>query len=380
MSQNLFSLSRNLFVISLFLLSHSIQAQKIAYNLPKSINKKNVRVIFQKVRASSNSYYINYKAENIGNGTLIIDRSLTALEQNDGEIFPTSGKYVLKSGDYKAVYNQFRIKSPAKANADLLQLKFRGFSYAKPFSIPLKSPKLVLAEKATQVVKPFTIKVVEYNVYPDRVYAQIKCTFNGGVNSIGNIDLTKLKVNGGKAEVVKKGDILFPGKSYTFSINITPNGEELNVVWKDVLSVSKIQQLSLEKVIIKSTTYVEPVEENKPKEEEEEEESDEVTEETDSVKELSFTDFMTLKKDLELEMNNGGKPVGMAYEFLLEKKHISTAQVIEFINIFNLDGLRLKFAKMAYQFTSDKPKYHMVVGKLQYTKNKQALEEFLENI
>ena len=95
--------------------------------------------------------------------------------------------------------------------------------------------------------------------------------------------------------------------------------------------------------------------------------------------ELSYNDFTTLKKDIEVEMNTGGKPIDMAHEFLMEKGAISTAQVIDIIAIFNLDGSRLKFAKMAYPFTSDKTKYHMVVGKLAYTKNKQALEEFLEN-
>ena len=37
-------------------------AQKVTYHLPKQISKEKVRLTFQKVSASSSSYYINYKA------------------------------------------------------------------------------------------------------------------------------------------------------------------------------------------------------------------------------------------------------------------------------------------------------------------------------
>lgn len=365
-------MGKRLLTVLLVLAAGSTLAQKVTYNLPKSISNEQVRINFQKVSSSSSSYFINYKIENTGNGILIIDRGQTILEQNDGEVSPTSDRYILKSGDNKTVYNQFRVKPPVQVGANLLNLNFNSLSYVSP-STPVTATKLVLEDRATQVVNQFTVKVMEYNVYVDRVYAQLKCTYNGGIDSVGNIDLSELKVDGGEAEVVKKGDVVFSGKSYTFSINITPSGEECSVSFDKVFSVSKLQKIALDKIIIKSTDYVEPKDQDQTEGETKKEEN-----ETSKTAELSFNDFIALKKDIELEMNNGGKPVDMAYEFLLEKGGINTAQVIEVIAVFNLDGSRLKFAKMAYQFTSDKPKYHMVVGKLAYTKNKQALEEFLE--
>ena len=372
-------ISKSLSFILFLSLTASVAAQKATYNMPKSINLDGVRVTFQKVSSSSSSYFVNYKAENTGSGFLVIDRKLTALTQNDGEIFPTSDKYVLKSGDNKTVYNQFRVKAPVQANADYLTLKLNGFSYAE-LGAPIQAEKLVLGEGATQTIDQFGIKVMEYNVYDDRVYVQLKCTFNGDINSLGNINLNKLVVNGGKAEVVKKGDVVFSGKSYSFSINITPNGEELSVNFNNVLSISPLNKVHFDDIAVTTTTYIEALAAAEAAETTEE--KPETTEETatpPATAELSFSDFMALKKDIELEMNNGGKPVEMAHEFLLEKQVISTAQVIDILSVFNLDGSRLKFAKMAYPFTSDKNKYHMVVGKLEYTKNKQALEEFLEH-
>ena len=58
---------------------------------------------------------------------------------------------------------------------------------------------------------------------------------------------------------------------------------------------------------------------------------------------------------------------------------LNTAQVVELMDEFHLDSPKLKFAKMAYQFTSDKHKYHLAVKRLSYNTNKQALEEFLEH-
>ncbi len=356
-------------------------AQKATYNIPKQINKETVRITFKKINTSSSSYFINYKAENIGNGILVIDRSLTSLSQNEGQLFPISDTYVIKPGTDKTVYNQFRIKPPVKANADLLSLEVNGMQYAT-FSEPLKTEKLVLAEKVTQKIGQFTIKVMEYNVYSDRVYAEIKCSFDGVAHSVGNIDLSKLIVHGGTADIVKKGDIVFSGKSYSFAINITPDGEELHVNFNNVLSVTKLKKIDIEPITIKSTTYIAPKESENTEEEKKKinkEKEQKKQKEQEKVAELSYSDFTTLKKDIEVEMNAGGKPIDMAQEFLMEKGTISTAQVIDIIAVFNLDGSRLKFAKMAYPFTSDKTKYHMVVGKLAYTKNKQALEEFLEN-
>lgn len=364
-------ISKVLSVLVMLAFATTAFAQKVTYHLPKQISNEKVRLTFQKVSASSSSYYVNYKAENIGDGVLIIYRGQTILEQEGGQLYPTSDTYILKSGENKTIYNQFRVKAPVKANAPLLSLQLNGLTYAMP-SKALLTEKLLLAEKATQTIGSFQVKVMEYKVYSDRVYVNMKCTFNGGIHTVGNIDLSKLNVSGGKAEIVKKGDVVLSGKSYSFSINITPNGEELSVNFNDVLSESGLQKVELGEVQIKSTTYVERTETGKPIEN---------TKEKEVVKaaELTFADFTALKKDIEVEMNNGGKPVEMAHEFLMEKGVISTAQIIDILSVFNLDGLRLKFAKMAYPFTSDKVKYHAVVGKLSYTKNKQALEEFLEN-
>ena len=361
---------KNLTLVLLLSFTSFVVAQKVTYNLPKQITNKNIRITFKKVSTSTSSYFINYKAENIGDGIFVIDRGLTDLALNNAHLYPTSDTYVLKPGTNKTVYNQFRIKS-GQAKSDLLKLQLNGLNYAK-FSTPLKAEKLVLAEKATQTIDQFTIKVMEYNVYSDRVYAQIKCTFNGNMKSVANIDLSSITVKGGNAEIVKKGGVLFPSKSYSFAINITPNGEELSINLNNVLSIGKLKNIKLEDILIKSTNY----KEEEPAEEVKEEP---VEEEEKEILELSYSDFTKLKNDIKVEMDNGGKPIDMAYEFLLEKKHMSTAQVIEILEVFNLDGSRLKFAKMAYAFTSDQPKYHMVVGKLAYTKNKQALEEFLEN-
>lgn len=359
--------------VLLYLSISTLSAQKKVYNLPKSIDQTSVRLTFQKVSSSTPSYFINYKAENTGSGVLMIDRKLTALEQNEGELFPTSDKYVLKSGENKTIYNQFRVKAPVQANADLLKLKLKGMTYAKFAPAVTGTPKLVLGEGATVKIIPFDIKVTEYNVYSDRVYAQIKCTFKGDIKSVGSIDLTQLVVSGGEADIVKKGDIIPYGKSYTFSINITPNGEELAVIFDGVLSAAKIKPILIDDIEIKSTDYV------APEEVEEKKEEPKIAGPATPIKELTFSDFMALKKDIEAEINNGGQPIAMANEFLTQKGGISTVQVIDILGVFNLDGSRLKFAKMAYPFTSDKGKYHMVVGKMQYVKNKQALEEFLEN-
>jgi len=350
-------------------------AQKTTYNLPKTINKEQASIIFQKISTSNSSYYVNYKARNNSNSTLIVDRSLTSLEQNDGELHPISKKYIVKPGESKIIYNQFRIKPPVKPNQDHFKLNLNGISYASP-SAPFKAKKLVISEKAIQTIECFTIKILEFNTYPDRVYANVKCTYNGDANHLGKIDLTKLNVNGGKAKVVKKGDVIFPGKTYSFSVNITPNGEELSLDFNDVLQDMSLEKISIEQITIKSTTYVEPV--NKTQIDSTETAVEKIKKDTVKVAELSYSDMVALKKDIELEMNNGGKPIDMAFEFLMEKGGISTIQIIDIISIFNLDGSRLKFAKMAYQYTSDKAKYHMIVAKLAYTKNKQALEEFLE--
>lgn len=348
-----------------------LQAQKTTYHLPAPIQVESMRLVFDKVSVSSSSYYVNYEVENTANGYLVIDRKRTSLKQDQGELFPTSDQYVVPSGASKKVYNQFRVKAPFKPYANMMHLNLGGFRYSKPFE-PVAGEKLNLAEGATMNFGKFSVKVMEYNVYQDRVYANIKCSFGGEVDDLGKIDLSNMNVTGGKADVVKKGDVVFPGKTYSFSINITPDGTELNVNFAGVFSVSQLERLALKPLEIRSTDY-EAAAPEKEVEKEQEEKKEEV------LNELSFADFMSLRKDIELEMNSGGKPVEMAHEFLLEKGSISTAQVVEVLSVFNLDGKRLHFAKMAYAFTTDKVKYHTVVGKLAYTKNKQALEEFLSH-
>lgn len=364
-------------VLTLFFvaLSSATYAQNVAYNMPKSITTKQATFTFSKVKATKSSYFINYKVKNTDDGILIINRENTNLLQNKGELKPTKGEYIIKSGKSKTIYNQFRVKAPVKGAADRFYVQMNGVRYAKFPGKPVKTEKLVVTEKAVQSLGDFTFKIIEYNVYPKRSYVQVKCTYNGKQNTLGKIDLTKVKVNGGKPTITKKGDIIFSGKSYTFSINVAPNGSELNIDWKNAISVLNLEEIKIKKIDIKSTTFKEEV-----KEENESQNNSEVsvstTEETTKPCELSYSDFSTLKKDIEKEMNAGGKPVEMAHEYLL-KKCINTQQVVELMGVFNLDGSRLEFAKMAYQFTSDKAKYHTAVGKLSYVKNKEILENFL---
>ena len=365
-------MSRKSFLIILLLvISQFSFSQKTTYILPKSIDSENYNIRFDKVSSSTSSYFVNYKIENTANGILLIDRKKTSLEVTNGELYPTSDQYVLKPGDSKTVYNQFRIKAPAKANSDLLKLNLSGIRYAS-VSNTLKPEKFILKDGALQTFGDFQIKVMEYNVYSDRIYASVKCTYSGKQEELGKLELPLITVNGGEAEVVKKGDVIFPGKSYSFSINISPNGEETSIEFNKALQVMSVAKIDLGQIIIKSTSYIEPVEvdsvSTKPN-----------TEKDTAATALNFGNLESLKKDIETEMNSGGKPVEMANEFLMENGPISVAQIIEIIAGFNLDGTRLKFAKMAYQYTSDKNKYHIIVGKLAYTKNKQALEEFLEN-
>jgi archaellum component FlaF (FlaF/FlaG flagellin family) len=359
-------------ILMLFAAGSNLYAQKTTYNIPKPINTDQLSVSFQKVAVSSTSYYVNFKAVNNGNGILLIDRAQINLEQNNGQINANSDKYHLKTGKNKTVYCQFRIKAPVKTNAEKLTLNMDGFGYAQTEKT-IKAEEFVLAEKASTTFGDFAFKIMEYNTYPDRIYANVKCTYNGNASTLGKIDLSKINVKGGKAEIVKKGDIILPGKSYSFSINIAPNGEETAIVFNDALELMHINKVQLEPIVITSTNYVEPAKT------EDKEVAKKAEAKANTVPaELSYTDLHALKKDIETEMKNGGKAVEMAHEFLMEKQHISTAQVIDLMSVFSLDGSKLKFAKMAYPFTSDKQKFHLVVPKLSYVKNKQALEEFLE--
>ncbi|WP_430815492.1 DUF4476 domain-containing protein [Carboxylicivirga sp. RSCT41] len=366
-------MKRNMLLMVVVLLAGIVNAQKVTYNLPGEINKESVNITFEKVSSSSTNYYINYKVKNQGDGILFIDRSQASLEQNKGQIKPASSEYVLRPTEAKTIFNQFRVKPPVQANSDFLKLSLNGFSYAMPAK-PLDVDPFIVSEKAIKTVDAFALKIMEYNTYPDRVYVNVKCLFNGASDKVGQVDLSKLNVSGGEAEVVKKGDVIMPGKSYSFSINIKPNGEEVSLDFTNVLHVLTLQSLVFDTIDIKSTSYVEP----KAAKDSVKTVEAKATKETAKVAELSYSDVVTLKKDIEQEMNTGGKAVEMANEFLMEKGHISTAQVIDVMSVFNLDGAKLKFAKMAYPYVSDKVKYHMVVAKLSYTKNKQALEEFLE--
>lgn len=368
---------RNLSIVLSFLVvcNYAFGQQK-KYDFPSPISTDQASFTFSKVSGSSSSYYINYKAKNTGEGVLLIDRSKTTIVQNKGEVSPTSQLTMLKSGESKTIYNQFRAKAPIQANADFFDFNMNGVQYATLSDKSVKTERFLLAEKATQANESFNVKLMEYNVYSGRVFAEVKCTFNGNGKQLGKIDLSQLNVNGGKPKIVKKGDVLQAGKSYTFAINITPNGEEISIDWNNTFQLMNLVDLKLEKVTIKSTTF-------KEKQEAEEanakkEEAKKVEKKTNENCALSYADFSTLKKDIETEINAGGKAVEMANEFLLEKACINVDQVLEYMSVFNLDGQRLAFAKMAYTYTSDKPKYHLAVAKLAYTKNKQALEEFLE--
>ena len=367
---------KKLISLAIFLLLISTTyAQQIVYNIPTSVTTDQVSFVFEKVKSATSSYYINYKAKNTGDGYLIINRENTSLLQNGGELHPTKTQYILKPGESKTIYNQFRVKPPAKAHAEQFDFQMSGISYAMVPGTTLKADKLVLAEKAEQTIGDFKMKVMEYNVHSDRTYAQVKCTYNGTQNKIGKIDLTKIKVNGGNAEIVKKGDIIFPGKSYTFAMNVTPSGDELSIDWSGVIQVLNLADIKIETINIRSTTFKE--EEAAVKTTDEQKETNKPATEPTEPCELSYSDFTTLKNDIETEMNAGGKPVEMAHEYLMAKGCISTAQVVELMSVFNLDGSRLEFAKMAYKYASDKVKYHMAVAKLSYVKNKEALENFL---
>ena len=362
-------------ILIALLFANILAFSQVSYNIPKMFTNDNVSIEFIKVKPSSSSYYINYKIKNTGDGILTIDRKKTILAQNHGEIYPTTGDYTSQPGESKTIYNEFRVKPPVQPNAEIFKLILDGINYAKTDGSSLEGEQFVIAEKATQNIGSFAVKVMEYNVYSDRKFAEVKCTFNGNGKQMGKIDLSKLTVKGGEPEIVKKGDALKAGESYTFAINITPNNEEFTLNWNGVFSLMALNKVKIDTIIITSTNYKETVAETKV------EEKKTATEEKKEVAEnceLSFSDYSSLKTDIETEINSGGKPIEMANEFLMEKGCISTAQVLEYMAVFNLDGARLKFAKMAYKYTSDKHKYHLAVAKLAYTKNKQALEEFLE--
>lgn len=361
------------FSILYFFLLHLSFAQVMTYNMPQSIRTDEVVITFKKVRSSSTNYYINYDVKNIGDGVLVVDKSQTTLVQNESEMNPSKSEAVLKSGDNKTIYNAFRVRPPAKANAELLALTLHGFRYAVGNGTSLQAGPLTLSSGATQKIGDFSIKLMEYKVYDDRIFAEVKCSYEGGNNRAGKIDLTKVTVTGGKAEIVRKGDIVFNGKSYTFAINITPSsGSEYVIDWNGVFEVLNLRDMNLSPIAIKSSTYKEPVEEVKP---EEVKPKEEISTEPCA---LTYNEFSSLRDDLKSEIESGGKPVPMAREYLQVKGCVNTDQVVELMDQFNLDAPRLKFAKMAYKFTSDKHKYYLAVKKLAYNKNKEALEEFLE--
>ncbi|MEW7277522.1 DUF4476 domain-containing protein [Aquimarina sp. 2201CG1-2-11] len=367
--------------ISIWFLITNSNAQEATYYLPKAIRTDHTILTFEKVKSTSSKYFINYKAENLGDGVLVIDRSKVSLVQDGGEMRPLSKEYVLKPGEEKTIYNDFRIKAPIKANADQLDLTLYGIRYAMGNGKSLEGDKLVLKSGATQTIGDFSIKLMEYNVYSDRVFAEIKCTYNGGQKRLGKIDLKKITIEGGKAEIVKKGDVVFNGKSYTFAVNITPEDSKFTVDWTGVFQVLNLVDVNIKPIKIKSAAFKE-----KEKKKEKEKSQDTPKKEKGtatkpkSEKEpcaLSYNEFTELKNDLKKEVDSGGKPIPMANEYLLVKGCLNTAQVVELMGQFNLDSPRLEFAKMAYQFTSDKHKYHLAVGKLAYNKNKEALEDFL---
>ncbi len=233
---------------------------------------------------------------------------------------------------------------------------------------------MTLAEGATQQIGNFEIKARDYQVREERIFAEIKVTYKGDPQHVGSINLEGVKVVGAKAEIVKKGDILQSGKYYTFAINIYTTSPNPVIEWEDAFQERILKDIVIAPLTVKSVALTES-----------ETSTNAVVAENPAPVELvegcslSYTDFTTLKKDISNEANGGGNPVGLASEFMLNKKCLNTAQVIDLMEAFNMDGHRLDFAKMAYKYASDKNKYSQVVENLSYNKNKEALEEFLGN-
>lgn len=356
-------------------ISGAVFAQKRDYILPADIETDEYSISFEKARSSSSSYYVNFTVVNKGNGHLFSNRAENRLLQNGGKAKPSTDKAVIKPGAKKLIYNEFRAKAPMKACGDFVELQIKGLQYAPTSPYFVNADPLTLGDGATQKVGNFSIKTMEYNVRTDYIFTELKVTYNGDHNHVGALDLEGVKVVDQEAKIVKKGDILKSGKSYTFSINIPSTSPSPVVDWGNafqerVLTSINIPALTLNAVDFDAEAAVEveagttaTVEPPKPVE----------------GCALSYTDFNTLKNDISSEANSGGNPVGLASEFMLNKGCLNTAQVVELLSVFNLDGQRLDFAKMAYKYTSDKPKFSQVVGKLSYNKNKEALEEFLSN-
>ncbi|MCF2874481.1 MULTISPECIES: DUF4476 domain-containing protein [unclassified Tenacibaculum] len=358
-----------LFILITIIISNSGYTQNIKYKTPKAITTDLVNLTFKKVKSTKSSYFINYDIKNLGNGILFLNRKNTSVFENSGEVRASKGDYKILPGKTKTIYNQFRVKSPLRANADFFDLKINGIKYAKSSNKTIKGGLIKVEEKIEKVFGGFTFKIIEYNVYTDRHYIQIKCTYNGKQTTIGKLDLTKIKVNGGNAKIIKKGDVIFPGKSYTFSINVTPKEAKLNVDCTDAIKILELKKIELNTIKIVNTNYKETSKKENKK-------NDSVVK-TQKPCELSYSKFTTLKNTIKKQMDIGNKAVETAQSFLKKNKCITTLQVIELMGIFNLDGSKLEFAKMAYKYTSDKGKYHKAVGKLSYVKNKEALEEFL---
>lgn len=363
-----------LLLISVLVL-HSTYAQLATYKMPEVINNQNLHLTFLKVRSATTSYYVNYKVKNTGNGILIIDRSKTSIKQKDGTANALAKMYTIKPGKSVTVYNQFRIKAPLKANADIFDIAIDGIKYTEAKEPVLNAKKITPERGLVQTFNDFEIKIMEYNVRTGRTFIEVRCKYNGNANSLGYVDLSKINVTGGKASIVKKGDIILTGKSYTFAINVKPDGNELSLDFSNVLGTMKLTDLNIGKITVKSTRYKEPV---KDKKKENSAKQDSIKAVKKELCALSYNDFASLRADIKKILNEGGKPIETSHKFIAAKGCINTDQIVELMEVFNLDGQKLKFAKMAYKFTSDKHRFHLTVAKLSYLKNKQALEEFLE--
>lgn len=357
-----------LFII-IIIITYSGYSQNIKYKTPKTITTDLVGFTFKKIKPTKSNYFINYDVKNLGEGILFINRKNTSIFQNSGEIITNKGDYKILPGKTKTIYNQFRVKSPVKPYADFFNLKINGVHYATISDKTFKGGIIEIEEKVEKTFENFTFKIIEYNVYSNRSYIQIKCTYNGKQTTIGKLDLTKIKVNGGNAKIVKKGDVIFPGKSYTFSINVSPKENKLNIDCTNAIKILNLKKIKIAKIKIVNTNFKET-----PKIKNEKEEA---TVENQKPCELSYSKFVILKNIVKKQMDTGNKAVEIAQKFLMKNKCIATLQVIDLMGIFNLDGSKLEFAKMAYKYTSDKSKYHKAVGKLSYIKNKEILEDFL---
>lgn len=362
------------FLMLFVLVQTGLFAQTPSYQLPGDFETGQLSISFEKVKASSSSYFINYTLQNKGNGHIFSQRNENSLWVNGGKSRPTSDLHIIGPGEKKLIYNEMRVKAPMTASAGLLELEIKGLQYAPASRYFIDAGQFTLAEGATQKVGNFEVKARDYKVREDRIFVEIKVTYVGDPQHVGALDLTGVRSLSGKAEIVKKGDLLQSGKYYTFAVNVYTTDANPVLEWGDAFQERILQTVDVPKMTIQSAAFAKM-------------EAEAALETPATAPQpvaaagcaLSYTDFNILEKDIRDEANSGGNPVGLASEFMLNKSCLNTDQVVELLAAFNMDGHRLDFAKMAYRYCSDKNRYSRVIQGLSYNKNKEALEEFLSS-